>query len=71
MAAPETTVPRCPRCRSTTFTGYVQDTHEASGQVVNGVATLFGDSAILNRVASFGSCSCGHEWRFRDKWALK
>lgn len=62
---------KCPQCRSKNFTVYAHEQTEECGDVVNGkLVSNWGMSAMPNRLALFGRCRCGHEWKFRNKWAL-
>lgn len=65
-------VPRCPKCKSRKFTAYVEELCTAGAPVVDGVVqSSWSVSALPERKACFGECSCGHEWRFRDSWAVQ
>jgi hypothetical protein len=74
MSQPDTAepVPRCPKCKSTTFTAFAHELCEASAAVTNGVVIdSWASSSLPQRQACFGECRCGHKWRFRDMWAVQ
>lgn len=64
-------MPRCPKCKSTKFVGYVHELVEVSTKIVNGEAIeSFCESSLPQRKAAFGKCNCGHSWQFKNKWAI-
>lgn len=67
-----TAKPRCPKCRSTTFTVHVTEEVQASALIRDGVEVEnYGPTGGLpQRVAAHGECRCGHEWRFRNMWPV-
>jgi hypothetical protein len=68
---PKVPLPRCPRCRSTSFTAFAAELCEFSAPVVNGEAVEpYSSSALPERISCHGKCRCGHVWRFKDKWAI-
>jgi len=69
---PTDKLPRCPKCRSGTFEATVSEDETSSCDFVNGRAsTQYTESDMPTRLAAYGHCKkCGHNWRFRDKWAV-
>lgn len=64
--------PKCPKCKSRNFIASAQEFCEASADVVDGrVVGAWSNGALPERQACFGKCPCGHEWRFRDRWAIR
>jgi len=58
--------PKCPKCRSKTFSFTVVTEEEFYSEVVNGKLLFKGQSSLANPIKAFGKCECGHEWRFRN-----